>query len=370
MEVEHTTDPNDPTLETAIHQQGYVTFQTQSLLGGGTQDNLRHFDNRYWMSQEGGRYQIADVSQSLANVSALDEFWGSGGWWRLVLALLIAGVATVRVARRLPPAAVREATKPAVAQPVPGGVENATQAPSDRRVRVQTFGALHLWADGKDLASELLARRVLAFMWLCLFGRAINDPDSHITRGLFGEEMFPRIAPGDQRKRVRDNLGNMRKEMPGQLSAAVKSDGDLVSFDLSGFQVDAVDLLSLARSVQAGEKLNGARLGQAQSLVIASAGLFIPVWDELVSMEVGRDSMKEFMAELRLRLENARVGLMVAIGTARLGAGENAAAVAPLKEANELRGDREDVARLLARAYRLSGQEARASELERTYGIA
>lgn len=369
IDVEHTTDPNDPTLDLDVHEQGFVTFEGQSLLGG-TRTDVRRFDNRYWMSQEGGRYEIADVAQNLSATSWSDELLGSGGWWRLLLAIVAVGLASVRIVRRLP--VPKPKPEPTYAPVAPAGLELRDAAAlgkePDGRVRIQTFGGLHIWVGEDDLAAELLSRKVSGFMFLYLMARAIVDPLSQLMRAALGEEMFPRIGQKDQRKRVRDHLSDISKELPAPLIAAVRG-GDPVSLDISSLDIDAVSLLQLAKLVEGGEALTGAGLGQAQTLVAASAGQFLPMWDELQDMTEGRDAIREFIEDLRTRLANARITLMLAIGAARLQVGEAAAAVAPLKEANDLRGDREDIARLLARAYRLSGQDARASELERTYGL-
>ena len=317
----------------------------------------RTYDRVVTLRRNSSGYQLANQSETS----------GPAGWWDLwaktaARGLLVAGAAVLLVGlwvlRRRRPVVAGEA-------PVPGS-KPAPEVPpvpiAPDRNTITCFGGLRVTVDGEDLTSQLLARPVVAFIWVYLLAHVIRRPDARIPRAGLAEEVFPGLPSQTQRDRLRDRLRDIRTALPSPLSECIVQSGDAVGFDARGWSVDAIDLVRLAqlsRTAPAHEIPGG-----WPSIEHQWSGEFIPEWEDLERITEGRGTSHELIGELRISLEGALVDtLNVGVGQL-LVLGDTGAAVRIAERASALRPDREDVRNNLARAYSQAGRHQAAAETE------
>jgi len=191
---------------------------------------------------------------------------------------------------------------------------------------------------------------VLAFIWMYLLVREIGEEGSSVSRAALAEEIFPGLASRAQRERLRDRLRDARQYLPPRIAASVVVTGDTVSFDVRGWAIDALQLRTAARRAREGEP------GSVSDGQDRWQGVLLPEWEELAVVTEGRGSSGELIEQLRLDLEGDLVGLLAVDAEAELTAGRAEAAVRLAERARTLRPDREDVRRVLTRAYAETGR--------------
>jgi len=239
-------------------------------------------------------------------------------------------------------------------------------------LRIRTFGRLELLQASQDHGSALMAKKVLAFIWLYLFVRALLEPDGRVKRIVFAEEVSPGLSPTKQNKRLRNRIDDMlKRDLPTALSSRLVVDRNEIGFDLSNCSIDIVRLQEVARLC--GDKnglLTGDLVAEAHRMLDETDGEFLPGWDEIErETNGGRGAAHEYVRSLRELAETARVDLMGALAANHMARQEPRKAIPMLELALERQPDREDLARKLRAAYLETGQMARAAELQRDHAL-
>lgn len=99
-------------------------------------------------------------------------------------------------------------------------------------------------------------------------------------------------------------------------------------------------------------------------------GEFLPGFEAMEKRATGgRGLAGQVVAEARVRIDNLRADVAVAVGEALLDRGQAAKAVALLEPILKRSDDRDDVARTLSTALRELGQHDRAAEVRRRYAV-
>ena len=246
----------------------------------------------------------------------------------------------------------------------------ATADPSHLRIR--TFGRLQLLQAGQDYGPALMAKKVLAFVWLYLFVRRLLEPDGRVERGAFAEEYSPGLSPERQNKRVRDRLGDIfKRDLPAALSSRVIADRQELRLDLSNCSVDIVRLQELAKlCTEKHGMLTGGLVTEGNRMLDQTEGEFLPGWEEIEDeTNGGRGAAREYVRALRELAETARVDLMGALAANHMARQEPGKAITLLEQALERQPEREDLARKLRAAYLETGQHARARELQKDHSL-
>jgi hypothetical protein len=250
--------------------------------------------------------------------------------------------------------------------------EAPTAAADPGHLRIRTFGRLELLQAGEDYGAALMAKKVLAFIWLYLFVRALLKPDGRVKRIVFAEEVSPGLSPAKQNKRLRNRIDDMlKRDLPTALSSRLVVDRNEIGFDLSNCSIDIVRLQEVARLC--GDKhglLTGDLVAEAHRMLDETEGEFLPGWDEIErETNGGRGAAHEYVRSLRELAETARVDLMGALAANHMARQEPRKAIPMLELALERQPEREDLARKLRAAYLETGQMARAAELQRDHAL-
>jgi DNA-binding SARP family transcriptional activator len=249
------------------------------------------------------------------------------------------------------------------------------QAPASNRpragVRIRALGGLRILADGADVTSTLLDRKVLAFLWLHLLARKLRNPNDTITRASLADELSPGLDNSTQRSRLRGRLSELRNELPPALGRRVEVAGERIGLDLVGCQVDVVELLEAERTFGSSNGVLSAEQLKAVEAVVSDAkATFLPEWDDLEQrVNSGRGAAGEVVAELRHRVDAASATLLRVLGSGYLAHGKADAAVTALERALELSPDNESVARSLVVACLQTGRLSRAESLKRDFAL-
>jgi Tetratricopeptide repeat len=317
----------------------------------------RTYDRVITLRRNGSGYQLANQSETS----------GPAGWWELWAKIVARGLLVAGAAVLLAGLWVVRRRRPAVAgdAPVPGS-QPASEVPpvpiAPDRNTITCFGGLRVTVHGEDLTSMLLARPVVAFIWVYLLAHEIRRPDARIPRAGLAEEVFPGLPSQTQRDRLRDRLRDIRTALPPILSECIVQTGEAVGFDAGGWSVDAIDLVRLAQLSRTAPP--GDIPGGWASVERQWSGEFIPEWEDLERITEGRGTSHELIGEIRTSLEGALVDtLNVGIGQL-LVLGDTGAAIRIAERARALRPDREDVRNNLARAYSQAGRHQAAAETE------
>lgn len=231
--------------------------------------------------------------------------------------------------------------------------------------QVQTLGLLRITTAVEDLTTDLLKRPTLAFLWQYLLVRALLNPRAGVTRDAIADELYAGVDPSQQRKRLSHRLYDFQKLLKPELVATVIV-GELdLRFDLDSCDVDVARILGLAEQVREAEGLLGHSAFKAiNDLLPTASAEFLPDWEDLEqTVTGGRGTSGDLVRQVRQRLEDSRITLLVALGEHHLSARNPGQAVLALEEAYELRPDRVDVVSKLIDALEAAGQGTRAKEL-------
>src|SRR5205823_902999 len=145
---------------------------------------------------------------------------------------------------------------------------------------IRTLGGLQLWVEGQDLAGVVLDSPVSGFVWLRLLIEALRDPAARPVRDDLCDEVFPGLDRPTQLARLRGRMHDIR-QFPAVLAGRVKVEGALLSFDLDGCAIDAVDLIELADSCARVGALSPDLAARAESLLALTDGILLPLWEGL-----------------------------------------------------------------------------------------
>ena len=242
--------------------------------------------------------------------------------------------------------------------------------PAPAAVQVRSVGRVEVLVDGKDLAPALMDHRVAAFIWLYLLGRLVSGSDARISRAALADEVYPRLDTSTQKQRLRGQLRDIQ-HLPEALAKRVHVDGELLSLELDGCDVDALSLHLLASSCR-GSNLLPRSLQRKVAAVLDSVGtgLFLPGWEDLEHRVTGgRSAAGSVINAARQQVSDDRADLRIALAQTKLAAGQAAEATRLLEDGLTGAPHREDVAKLLIRASLQAGLTKRAKELQAEYAI-
>jgi hypothetical protein len=371
LEVLQEADPNDPQTNVEVHQYGYLRVLLVSKATGEllSQRDLK-FDNRFWLRSVKGRYAITDELVTQEAGSPPSPPWTLIAIGVALIVVIGLAALVMRRQRQLAAAALGTMAPPdpgmAPTRPGAGDLPAPLWAGGDptdgATVGIRTIGGLQIWSDGKDLAPTLLKNEVSSFMMLSLLTQAILHPETRMTRDELGENVFPNIPATARHSRTRKRLHAIRNYTPALAERLLEDSG--LSFDLSGCQVDAIELLDLARSCAGSAVLPPELVPKAEQLVTLTSGRFLPFWEVLEEKVTGGDGSSVESAEvIRGRLEVARADVLAALGATHVASGLAQRAIAVLVEARRMRPEREDVANQLVVAYRATGRDEEAERV-------
>ena len=239
-------------------------------------------------------------------------------------------------------------------------------------LRIRTFGRLQLLQASQDHGPALMAKKVLAFIWLYLFVRALLEPDGRVQRIVFAEEVSPGVSPTKQNKRLRNRIDDMlKRDLPTALSSRLMVNRNEIWVDLSNCSIDVVRLQEVARlCTEKHGMLTGDLIAEAHRMLDETEGEFLPGWDQIeAETNGGRGAGHEYVRSLRELAETARIDLMSALASNQMARQQPRKAIPLLEQALERQPDREDLARKLLAAYLESGQPARAAELQKDHAL-
>jgi Bacterial transcriptional activator domain len=246
---------------------------------------------------------------------------------------------------------------------------SATSDPGHLRIR--TFGRLQLLQAGQDYGPPLMAKKMLAFIWLYLFVRRLLEPEGLVNRGAFAEEYSPGLSAPKQNKRLRGRLTDINEDLPAVLSSRVIVDRLHLHLDLSNSSIDVVRLQDVAKlCVDQRGMLTPDLVAEARRMLDETEGELLPGWTDIeTEANGGRGGAKEYVRALRELAETARVDLMGALAANHLARQEPRKAIPLLEFALERQPEREDLARKLVAAYMETGQHSRAAELQKGHAL-
>jgi len=249
--------------------------------------------------------------------------------------------------------------------------ESASQNGHLGRLSINSLGGLRLVDGSGDLTSALLDRKVLAFLWLYLLARALQNGQDSVTRASLADELSPGLDAATQRSRLRGRLSELRNQLPAGLGRRVIVAGDRIRLDLTDCDVDAEQFLESARSYSTSKGvLSTEQLASLESLVAQSQASFLTEWDEIEQhVNAGRGGAGEVVANLRHSVEAARSILLRSLGEGYLAHANAERAVNALEQALELSPDDESAARSLVAACLQSGRLARAEQLRKEFSL-
>ena len=309
------------------------------------------------LTRAGDHYQLSNVSETSAPAGWLDQ-WG-GLLIRAVLVVTAGALAFAAVMRR------RRGSRPVELAGGPAEIPVVdTSAPRDpvSERRIRCFGGLAITDHGEDLTQGLLARRVVAFIWVYLLALEIQRPGARTTRAALADEVFPGLPSQTQRERLRDRLRDIREALPEPLASCVAQEDDAVGFDPSGWAIDALELRDLAGAIRVAPLAT--HFGGAAGLERRWRGTLLQEWEDLERVTEGRGASHELIDELRLAMEGAIVDVLHATANELLTLGDPAASIRLAERAIGLRPDREDLRQGLARAYAQAGRHDAADSLD------
>jgi DNA-binding SARP family transcriptional activator len=285
-----------------------------------------------------------------------------------------APAAVVPTAAPGPPAAVQGPVITPNA-PVAGDTAAASDATaavdqSESRIDVHTLGEIRLVIEGEDVAPELMHAPALAFTVLYLLAWDVRQPGDRVTRESFGEETFQGQDPQARRRGVSQRLANLKRGFP-RLRSRIRTEGEYLSFDSAGCDIDVRWVLRIAEQVKAaGGSLAGEMYEDAQTALALAAREFLSGWDGIESRgTLGGSAAAEVVAEVRDRVVAARLDILGALSDAALARQQLDDAISYLEEALRLRPERTALARKLADVCERNGHPQRASRLRGEYGL-
>lgn len=317
---------------------------------------------------------IGEPMNSHAVLVGAVRFGANGPLFQLFPVALVRALVALMQGRPLPPppAGLPPATsieRTSEKESVPSEVAGSNgHLPS---LSIRTLGGLRLEADGADVTSALLDRKVLAFLWLHLLARKLRNPHDTITRASLADELSPGLDPSSQRNRLRGRLSELRNELPNALGRRIEVSGERLGLNLNGCQIDVSELLEAEKNFAGSNGvLSSDQLSILESLVAKAKGVFLPEWDDLEQqVNSSRGGAGEVVADLRRRGDAAAASLFRALGNGYLAHGKADAAVTALERALELVPDDESIARPLVAACLQSGRLSRAEALKKDFAL-
>lgn len=249
--------------------------------------------------------------------------------------------------------------------------ESAAATRDPGHLRIRTFGRLQLLQAGQDYGPLLIAKKMLAFIWLYLFVRRLLDPEGLVNRAAFAEEYSPGLSAPKQNKRLRGRLTDINEDLPPVLASRVIVDRLHLHLNLSDCSIDVVRLQEVARlCVNQRGMLAPDLVAEARRMLEETEGELLPGWTDIEAETNGsRGGATEYVRALREVAEKARVDLMGALAADHLARQEPRRAIPLLERALEHQPDREDLARKLVAAYMETGQHTRAADLQKDQAL-
>jgi hypothetical protein len=237
-------------------------------------------------------------------------------------------------------------------------------------VQVRSVGRVEVLVQGADLTPVLMDHRIAAFIWLYMLARLVAGGDARISRAGLADEVYPRLDTSTQKQRLRGQLRDIQ-HLPEALARRLRVDGELVSLELDGCDVDALSLHRLASSCRDSTILSRS-LQRKVGVLLGSVGtgLFLPGWEDLEHRVTGgRSAAGAVINAARQQVSDDRADLGVVMAQTKLAAGQPAEAARLLEDALVGAPHREDVAKLLIRACLHAGLLMRAKELQAEYDL-
>lgn len=244
----------------------------------------------------------------------------------------------------------------------PGAALTAAEAV---RLRVLTIGRLQIVVRGVDVTKELTGKPMLAFVFLHLLTREIHLRGSVIRRSALAEEVSPGLPVTQQLRRLRSTLHDMQRKLPEELASRVKVDGESLSFDPSGVELDVEWLRWYDDAVRRKTLLDpDLERGLAFHLDSTSNGEFLPGWEDIEQkVNGGKGVAGELVTDVRVTVDRLRANLAMVLAHSYLAAGQPAKAARPLQSVLPIASDRDDLQRLLVSVYQQTGQHKKAAEI-------
>lgn len=255
--------------------------------------------------------------------------------------------------------------------PVASVLEKPAEQPNttSKRLAIRSLGTLQLMSGGTDLTARLLRAPTLSFIWLFLLTQAAARPGAKVHRQALAEEAFPGIDVEQQRARLRGRLSDLQHEpFPAVLAERIKIDGDLLWLEIETDEFDVARIRRTSEEFAGTGLLTEVGVKAIQAAIADYGGEYLPTWEEVERQTTsGRGSAAELVRAVRALAEDCHIQLLVSLAHHHEARRDNASAIPLLEEVLRRRPDREDVAQLLAGAYRDTGQTTRARQLETTY---
>src|SRR6266581_2166646 len=362
MNILQAPDPADPSLTIEVQEDGTKTVTTQANQNSAPSTQSLAFHGTFWLRKSSsGRYQIADQQIQIQPASPLPAI-GLVATALVAIVIILAWRLRVRQPA-LQPAPGLHATVMAVTTSAPGQT-TGEPIPAQIQTVIRTFGGLQVRRDGQDWSATLNARPLTAFVWVRLLVAAIQDPGRGVARDQLGREASPNLDRETQLKQVRNAIQRLR-ELPPALAESIRVLPQTMSFDISGQQVDAIDLLDVAKQSAGRTILSGMLLARAQEVIESSSGDFLPEFESIEDAATGRHpTCTELIRGLRAELLAKRLGLIALVADSHLEAGRAAEAVDLLEPAFQANPDQAALRARLINAYVRAGRPEAAAGLE------
>jgi hypothetical protein len=250
-------------------------------------------------------------------------------------------------------------------------VEPAAATSDPGHLRIRTFGRLQLLQAGQDYGPLLMAKKMLAFIWLYLFVRRLLEPDGLVNRSAFAEEYSPGLSAPKQNKRVRGRLTDINEDLPPILASRVIVDRLHLRLDLSNSTIDIIRLQDVAElCVDQKGMLTPDLVAEARRMLDETEGELLSEWTDIeAETNGGRGAAQDYVRLLRKVAETARIDLMGALAANYLARQEPRKAIPLLERALEQQPQREDLARKLVAAYMETGQHSRAADVQKDHAL-
>ena len=244
-------------------------------------------------------------------------------------------------------------------------------APAPGRLQIRAIGRLRLISAMNDLAPSLEGRSVLAFLFKYLLARyVLGQPPP--GRDAFAEELSPGYPKRDQRKRLRQSLHDVQRDLAPAIAALVHKSRTHVWLELEQTDFDVAELREVANRIrQRGSMIDAELAAEVQALLDQTEGQeFLPGFEDLENkVNSGNGDAGRLVDQARELIANQRAELVRALAEYQEAIGHPEATIGHLQATLEALPARQDLARLLVVAYLRTGQTARASEIRRQYPL-
>ena len=362
-------DPADPSLTIEVREDGTKSIVTSNGPNSAPTEQTVSFHGDFWLrTLSGSHYAIADQHLQVLPSSPLPAIAV------VIAALLVVGLAILLAARRrgriptLRWAPAGHATMALASNDVSSDGAVALPASPPAQMVVTTFGGLHVREGGNDWAQALMSRPVTGFVWLRLLVAAVRSPTTPVGREELARQATPGLSRDVQLKRLRNVIAKGLREMPSVLRNRILVKPEVMSFDLDGCEIDAIELIALSDATASHRELSSIDAARVQRVLSACQGTFLPEFESIEDLATDRHpTCTDLIRELRELLTNKRVGLALLLADTYLRAGRPAQAIPILEPALNDRAERKDLADRLVAAYRGAGREAEAKAIESRY---